>query len=127
MKRTMMHAKIHRASVTGASVDYAGSVTLDPELMEAAGILEHEQVHVLDVDNGARFETYAIRGDRCSGVVVVNGAAARLVDIGDKVIVIAYAELDDSEARQLVPRIVLVDEANRLVTAGSSVIGADPS
>lgn len=115
MNRIMMHAKIHRATVTGASVDYVGSITLDPELMRAAGILSHEQVHVLDVDNGARFETYAIEGDPGSGEVIVNGAAARLVNIGDKVIVIAYGVFDEAEARALVPKIVLVDASNRPV------------
>lgn len=121
MKRTMMHAKIHRATITAASVDYAGSITLDPDLLEAADILSHEKVHVLDIDNGARFETYAIEGERGSGEVVVNGAAARLVNVGDKVIVIAYGVLDESEARNLRPKIVLVDESNRLVTAAARV------
>lgn len=117
MNRIMMHAKIHRATITGASVDYVGSVTLDPELMDAAGILAHEQVHVLDVDNGVRFETYAIEGERGSGEVVINGAAARLVSVGDRVILIAYAVVDYDEARRLRPKIVLVDESNWPVTA----------
>lgn len=120
MKRTMMHSKIHRATVTAASVDYIGSITLDRDLMEAADILSHEKVHVLDVDNGARFETYAIEGERGSGDVIVNGAAARLVNVGDRVIVIAYGVFDEGEARGLRPKIVLVDESNRPITAARS-------
>jgi aspartate 1-decarboxylase len=115
MRRTMMHGKIHRATITNANVDYVGSITLDPELMERAGILPHEQVHVLDLDNGARFETYAIEGARGSGEVVINGAAARLVSPGEKVIVIAYGSFEETEGRRLVPRVVLVDESNRAV------------
>jgi aspartate 1-decarboxylase len=115
MRRTMMHAKIHRATVTGANIDYVGSITLDPGLLDRAGILPHEQVHVLDLDNGARFETYAIPGTRGSGEVVINGAAARLVNPGEKVIVIAYGSFEEAEARKLVPRVVLVDESNRAV------------
>ena len=115
MRRTMMHAKIHRATITAANVDYIGSITLDPLLMEKAGILPHEQVHVLDLDNAARFVTYAIEGVRGSGQVVVNGAAARLVEPGEKVIVIAYAEFEDAEARKLIPKVVLVDESNRVI------------
>lgn len=119
MKRIMMHGKIHRATVTGASIDYVGSITIDPDLLEAADILPYEQVHVLDVDNGARFETYAIQGDRGPGEVIVNGAAARLVSVGDKVIVIAYGVLEEAEAEQLQPRIVHVDDSNRLVAGDS--------
>jgi aspartate 1-decarboxylase len=122
MKRTMMHGKIHRATVTGADVDYEGSIALDPDLYEAAGILPYEQVHVLDVDNAARFVTYVIRGERGSGDVVVNGAAARLVEVGHTVIVLAYAQVTDEEARTIRPRVVLVDRANRPVTAAR----ADP-
>lgn len=110
-----MHSKIHRATVTGANVDYVGSITLDPDLLDRAGILPHEQVHVLDLDNGARFETYTIPGTRGSGEVVINGAAARLVNPGEKVIVIAYGSFEEVEARNLVPRVVLVDESNRPV------------
>lgn len=116
MKRTMMHGKIHRATVTDANIDYVGSITLDPELIEGAGMLPFEQVHVVDVNNGARFETYIIEGSRGSGEVVLNGAAARLVTKGDKVIVIAYAEMSDEEARSFTPRVVLVDDGNRPVT-----------
>ena len=122
MKRTMMHGKIHRATVTGADVDYEGSIALDPDLYEAAGILPYEQVHVLDVDNAARFVTYVIPGERGSGDVVVNGAAARLVEVGHTVIVLAYAQVTDEEARTIRPRVVLVDRANRPVTAAR----ADP-
>lgn len=109
MKRMMMHGKIHRAVVTDSNVDYAGSITLDPDLMEGAGILEYEQVHVVDVDNGARFETYAITGSRGSREVVINGAAARLVARGDRVIVIAYAQMEDAEARGVRPKILRLD------------------
>ncbi|HLF70342.1 MAG TPA: aspartate 1-decarboxylase [Actinomycetota bacterium] len=116
MRRTMMHGKIHRATVTDANIDYVGSITLDPDLFEAAGILPFEKVAVVDIDNGARFETYVIEGDRGSGDVILNGAAARLVQKGDKVIVIAYAEMDDAEAAAFVPRVVLVDDSNRPVT-----------
>jgi aspartate 1-decarboxylase len=112
MKRIMMHAKIHRATVTDANVDYAGSITLDPNLMDAAGILEFEQVHVLDVDNGARFETYVISGDPGSGDVVVNGAAAHLVSKGDRVIIITYAEVEEAEAALWRPKIVQLDGSN---------------
>lgn len=117
MNRIMMHGKIHRATITGASVDYVGSITLDPELMAAAGILPHEQVHVLDVDNGARFETYVIEGVTGSGDVIVNGAAARLVKVADKVIVIAYGVFEEAEARRLQPKVVHVDESNRAISA----------
>lgn len=116
MRRTMMHGKIHRATITDANIDYVGSITLDPDLLERAGILPNEKVHVLDLDNGARFETYAIEGDRGSGQVIVNGAAAKLVTKGEKVIVLAYAEMEEDEARALRPNVVLVDQANRPLT-----------
>lgn len=116
MRRTMMHGKIHRATITDANIDYVGSITLDPDLLDRSGILPHEKVHVLDLDNGARFETYAIEGERGSGQVIVNGAAARLVAEGEKVIVLAYAEMEEEEARALNPRVVLVDQANRPLT-----------
>lgn len=116
MRRTMMHGKIHRATVTDANVDYVGSITLDPDLLDAAGMLPHEQVHVLDLENAARFVTYTIEGRRGSGEVVINGAAAKLVRIGDRVIIIAYAEMEDSEARTLRPRVVHVDERNRVIS-----------
>jgi aspartate 1-decarboxylase len=111
MRRTMMKSKIHRATVTGSDLNYVGSITLDPRLMELADLLEHEQVHVLDLDNGARFETYVIRGR--SGDVVLNGAAARLVHAGDRVIVISYAQYDEEELASYAPKVVHVDSRNR--------------
>ena len=105
MYRTMMKSKIHRATITGADLNYVGSITIDPRLME------HEQVHVLDVDNGARFETYVISGG--PGDIIVNGAAARLVHKGDRVIVISYAQYDAAEVEQYEPLVVHVDDANR--------------
>jgi aspartate 1-decarboxylase len=113
MQRTMMKSKIHRATVTGADLHYIGSITLDPELMQLAEIMEFEQVHILDIDNGARFETYAMKGEPGSGAVVLNGAAARLVQPGDRVIVITYAAYDEAELATYAPRIVHVDDRNR--------------
>ena len=111
MHRIMMKSKIHRATITGADLNYVGSITLDTRLMELADILEHEQVHVLDIDNGARFETYVIPGG--PGDVIVNGAAARLVHPGDKVIVISYAQYDEAELASYEPLVVHVDEQNQ--------------
>ena len=111
MQRTMMKSKIHRATITGANLDYVGSITLDAELMERADIKEFEQVAVLDIDNGARFETYAIPGG--PGDVILNGAAARLVHPGDTVIVITYAQYDEAELANHEPRVVHVDEHNQ--------------
>ena len=119
MLRTMMKSKIHRATVTGADVDYVGSITLDPELMRLADLQEFEQVHVLDIDNGARFETYAMRG--APGDVILNGAAARLVEPGDKVIVITYAQYDEVELAAYAPQIVHVDAENRVISAEEAV------
>ena len=119
MRRTMLMGKVHRATVTDANLNYEGSLTLDPDLMEAAGMLPYEQVQVLDVDNGSRLTTYLIEGERSSGQVVINGAAARLVAPGDKVIIVAYAEMEDEEARSHTPRVVLVDGSNRPITAPS--------
>ncbi|HEY3240904.1 MAG TPA: aspartate 1-decarboxylase, partial [Acidimicrobiia bacterium] len=113
MRRRMMKSKIHRATVTGADLNYVGSISLDPELMERADIREWEQVAVLDIDNGARFETYAIPGG--PGEVTLNGAAARLVHHGDRVIVITYADYEEAELDGFVPRIVHVDDRNRPV------------
>jgi aspartate 1-decarboxylase len=118
MRRTMMHAKIHRAVVTDCNVAYEGSLTLDPYYLEAVGILEHEKVQVADVDNGARFETYVLSGERGSGDVVVNGAAARLVAKGDLVIVIAYAEMEDVEAQTLEPKVLHLNGANAQLLSG---------
>lgn len=111
MRRTMMKSKIHRATVVGADLNYIGSITLDRRLMELADILEHEQVHVLDIDNGARFETYAIPGG--PGDVILNGAAARLVHPGDRVIVITYAHYEEAELEHYAPKVVHVDSRNR--------------
>lgn len=111
MRRTMMKSKIHRATVTGADLNYVGSITLDRRLMRLADIKEHEQVHVLDIDNGARFETYAIAGG--DGEAILNGAAARLVHPGDRVIVITYAEYEDAELEGFEPIVVNVDSRNR--------------
>ena len=113
MRRRMMKSKIHRATVTDANLDYVGSISLDPELMTRADILEYEQVTVLDIDNGARFETYAIVGG--PGEVCLNGAAARLVHRGDKVIVITYADYERAELADFAPTIVHVDAANSVV------------
>lgn len=117
--RTMLKGKVHRATVTDANVDYEGSITLDPLLMEAADILPYEQVHVLDVNNGTRLLTYAIEGARGSGEVCVNGAAARLVHKGDTVIILTYESMDESSARRLQPRLVYVDEQNQITKIGA--------
>jgi aspartate 1-decarboxylase len=119
MMRIMMKSKIHRATVTQADLDYVGSVTLDAALMEAADLLEGEQVAIVDITNGARIETYVIPGERGSGVIGINGAAAHLVHPGDLVIIMSYAVLDDAEARALEPRVVHVDENNRIVKLGN--------
>jgi aspartate 1-decarboxylase len=111
----MLKSKVHRATVTGSDLNYVGSITMDPELLEAGDIREHEQVHVLDIDNGARFETYTIAGGRGSGEITINGAAARLVHTGDKVIVVSYAEYDEAELDTYEPRVVHVDTDNRIV------------
>lgn len=119
MMRIMMKSKIHRATVTQADLHYVGSVAIDPVLMEAADLLEGEQVAIVDITNGARLETYVIAGERGSGVIGINGAAARLVAPGDLVIIISYALLDDAEARALRPRVVHVDQRNRVVKLGN--------
>jgi aspartate 1-decarboxylase len=111
----MLKSKVHRATVTGSDLNYVGSITMDPALLEAADIREHEQVHVLDIDNGARFETYTIAGTPGSGEITINGAAARLVHTGDKVIVVSYAEYEESELDSYEPRVVHVDQDNRIV------------
>jgi aspartate 1-decarboxylase len=112
--RVMLKSKIHRATITGADVNYEGSITLDPALMQAADILPYEQVHVVDVNNGARLVTYAIEGAPNSGDVVLNGAAARLVNVGDIVIVISYRDVPEDELRGYQPRLVYVDAQNRI-------------
>lgn len=113
MRRRMLKSKIHRARVTDANLEYMGSVSLDSALMELADIREHEQVSVLDIDNGALFETYAMAGTK--GQVCLNGAAARLVHVGDRVIILTYADYDESELQGFAPRIVHVDDQNRLI------------
>jgi aspartate 1-decarboxylase len=115
----MMKSKIHRATVTDANLDYVGSISLDPELMTLSDIIEYEQVTVLDIDNGARFETYAIVGG--PGEVCLNGAAARLVHRGDKVIVITYADYDEAELEQFVPTVVHVDAGNAPIDIATTV------
>jgi aspartate 1-decarboxylase len=115
MQRTMMKSKIHRATVTDANLNYVGSITIDRDLMGAAELLEHEQVQVVDIDNGARFETYVISGEAGSGTICLNGAAARLVQRGDKVIVISYGIYDEAEAAEHQPVVVLVDDSNAVV------------
>ena len=121
MRRKMLKSKIHRATVTGSDLHYVGSITVDADLLEAADILEHELVHVLDVDNGARFETYTIAGSRGSGEIKINGAAARLVHTGDTVIVVSYAEYEAEELDSYEPVVVHVDGDNRIVTVDDAV------
>lgn len=115
MTRKLLRGKIHRATVTGADLHYEGSVTIDPELMDRADLVSHEAVQVWNVTNGERFETYAIPGQRGSGVVCVNGAAAHRVSRGDLVIIAAFSWMDEKEARAWKPRVVFVDEQNRPV------------
>jgi aspartate 1-decarboxylase len=117
----MMKSKIHRATVTDCDLHYVGSITVDPELLEAADIREHEQVHVVDIDNGARFETYTIAGERGSGDLKVNGAAARLVHRGDTVILISYASYTESELDDYEPRVVHVTRENEIVNVDAEV------
>jgi aspartate 1-decarboxylase len=121
MQRVMLKSKIHRATVTDCDLHYVGSITIDPDLLQAADILEHEQVHVVDVDNGARFETYTINGVRGSGEIKVNGAAARLVHHGDTVIVISYAQYDREELESYEPRVVHVDRENSIISVDREV------
>ena len=122
MQRTMLKSKIHRATITGCDLHYVGSITIDSELLEAADILEHEQVHVVDIDNGARFETYTIAGERGSGDMCVNGAAARLVHRGDTIIVISYGQYDEADLERYVPRVVHVEaNTNRIITVDDEV------
>lgn len=133
MQRQMLKSKIHRATVTDCDLHYVGSITIDEDLLEQANILENELVHVLDIDNGQRFETYTIAGARGSGMVQVNGAAARLVAKGDKVIVVTYATYDEAELENYEPVVVHVDDDNNRVSVdnevakllGSSIVG-DP-
>jgi aspartate 1-decarboxylase len=121
MQRTMLKSKIHRATVTDSDLHYVGSITVDPELLEAADMLEFEQVAVVDVNNGARFETYTIAGQRGSGEMKINGAAARLVHTGDTVIVISYAAYDPDELQNYRPRVVHVGANNEIVSVDHEV------
>ncbi|MFY9264487.1 MAG: aspartate 1-decarboxylase [Solirubrobacterales bacterium] len=121
MQRQMLKSKIHRATITDCDLHYVGSITIDANLLEQANILEHELVHVLDIDNGARFETYTIAGARGSGMMQVNGAAARLVAKGDKIIVVTYATYDESELEDHSPLVVHVDDDNNAVCVDSEV------
>jgi aspartate 1-decarboxylase len=117
----MLKSKIHRCRITGSDLNYVGSITIDPDLLEAADILEHEQVHVVDVDNGARFETYTIAGARGSSEIKVNGAAARLVHSGDTIIVISYASYDRDDLESYEPKVVHVNADNEIVTVDDAV------
>lgn len=114
MQLTMLKGKIHRAVVKQAELNYVGSITIDPKLMEAAGILEYEQVQIVDVENGNRFETYTIDGEPSSGMICLNGAAARQVQVGDHVIIMAYCQMDAKEAADHKPKVVFVDEENHI-------------
>ena len=122
MMRTMLKSKIHRATVTQADLHYVGSVTVDEDLLDAADLIPGEQVAIVDITNGARLETYVIPGERGSGVIGINGAAAHLVHPGDMVILISYGLMDETEAKAYIPKVVHVDGANRVVE-----LGADPS
>ncbi len=114
MVLNMLKGKIHRATVVQAELDYVGSITIDEDLMDAAGILEYEKVQVADVNNGNRLETYVIAGERGSGMICLNGAAAHYVEVGDKVIIMCYAQMDQAEARAFQPHVVFVDEKNAI-------------
>jgi aspartate 1-decarboxylase len=123
MRRTMMKSKIHRATVTQANLDYVGSITIDRDLMDATDLLPNEAVHVWDVTNGNRFETYVVEGPPGSGVICVNGAAAHLVNVDDLVIIAAFSWMDEAEARRHEPKVVFVDEQNRMREKRSEVPG----
>lgn len=111
---TMLKGKIHRATVTEAQLDYVGSITIDEDLLDASGILEYEQVQIVDINNGNRFETYTIAGKRGSGMICLNGAAARCVTLGDKVIIMAYAQMSPEEVEKNPPKVVFVEENNQI-------------
>lgn len=121
MMRTMLKSKIHRAKITDSDLHYVGSITIDPDLLEAADILDYEQVSVVDVDNGARFETYTIPGERGSREIKVNGAAARMVHTGDTIIVISYGQYDAADLTAYEPVVVHVDKTNRIVQIDADV------
>ena len=116
MTITMLKSKIHRAVVTQAELNYVGSITVDIDLLEQSGIYEYEKVHIVDIDNGARFETYTIAGERGSGVMCLNGAAARMVSTGDKVIIMSYAQMTPEEAKASPPKVVFVDGENKITS-----------
>ena len=124
MRRSMMKSKIHRATVTEANLHYVGSITIDATLMAAADLLPNEKVQVVDCDNGNRLETYVIPGEAGSGVIGLNGAAARLVYPGDTVIIISYADYEDAEAREHDPTVVFVDDRNHVARLGTEIAGA---
>jgi aspartate 1-decarboxylase len=127
MLRTMMKSKIHRATVTQADLHYVGSVTVDEDLLDAADLLAGELVHIVDVTNGARLETYTIAGPRGSGIIGINGAAARLVQPGDIVILIAYGQMETAEAKEYQPQVVFVDSENKVTGTGHDPAEALPS
>jgi aspartate 1-decarboxylase len=124
MQRTMLKSKIHRATITQCDLNYVGSLTIDADLMDAADLLSGELIHLVDINNGERLETYVIEGPRGSGVIGVNGAAARLVQNGDLVIIIAYATVPDAVAREMEPKVVFVDERNRMVSVDAALATA---
>ena len=115
MELTLLKAKIHRATVTQADLDYVGSITIDSELLAESGIMEYEKVAIADVDNGSRFETYVIAGEAGSGIICLNGAAAKCVNVGDKVIIMAYAQMTPEEAKNHKPIVLFVDDNNKIV------------
>ena len=121
MRRTLLKSKIHRATVTGADLDYVGSITIDPELLEAADVLVHERVEVYNITNGERFATYAIPGARGAGEICINGAAAHKAAAGDLVIIASYAEYDEGELAGHEPKVLFVDRANRIVRSEAEV------
>lgn len=122
MEITLLKSKLHRATVTGAELNYVGSVTIDSKLMELAGILEYEQVQIVDINNGSRLETYAIKGEPGSGMICLNGAAARLVQVGDKVIIMTYASMTPEEAAQHVPVVVQLNDENEVIQVAENEI-----
>ena len=115
----MLKGKIHRATVKQAALDYVGSITIDVDLLEASGIIEYEKVQIVDVNNGARFETYAIAGERGSGMICLNGAAARCVQPNDKIIIMCYCDMDEEEAKAHKPKVVFVDDENKIAKVSS--------
>jgi len=121
----MLKSKIHRATVTEANLNYIGSITVDEGLMEAADILQNEKVQIVNNNNGARFETYVIKGPRNSGVICLNGAAARLVQPGDKIIIISYVMMDNREAAEFEPKVIFVDDLNRICEISSQETAGD--